>query len=169
MLRLFLLRHAKSSWAEAGVKDFDRGLNERGNSDLPKIAAMMKDRGYLPRQIFCSPARRARITLHGIMQAYSEPPNIDYIDRLYSGDADAYINCLRIHSRDEPVMFIGHNPSLMEVAQVLVRNGDPGPLEILSRKYPTGALAVIDFEMAQWSELGPASGFLSDFVIPADL
>lgn len=169
MLRLYILRHAKSSWAQAGVKDFDRGLNSRGASDLPKIAAMMKERGYLPPQVYCSPALRTRLTMHGIILAYSDPPRIDYVDRLYSGAADAYVNCLMMHERPEPVMFVGHNPSVAEFAHMMIRSGDDAPMRALSEKFPTGAMAVIDFEMGAWSELGPNGGYLVDFVRPADL
>jgi phosphohistidine phosphatase len=169
MLRLYILRHAKSSWAEAGAKDFDRGLSERGAADLPNIATMMKQRGYLPLHIVCSPALRTRLTVHGIILAYQSPPVIDYVDRLYSGGPEAYINTLLRIEKAEPVMFVGHNPSVGELAAYLVGGGDPQALAQLEAKFPTGALAVVDFDIEMWRELAPRSGELVDFVIPREL
>ena len=169
MLRLYILRHAKSSWAEAGAKDFDRGLSERGTADLPKIAAMMKQRGYLPPRILCSPALRARLTVHGIVNAYQNPPTIDYVSRLYSGGAEAYINSLIRMETAEPVMVVGHNPSVGELAGTLVASGDPSALAHLEEKFPTGALAVIDFDISNWQEMAPNAGRLIDFVLPREL
>jgi phosphohistidine phosphatase len=169
MLRLYILRHAKSSWAEAGAKDFDRGLSERGTADLPKIAAMMRQRGYLPPRILCSPALRTRLTVHGIVNAYQTPPVIDYVDRLYTGGAEAYINSLIRMETADPVMVVGHNPSVGELADNLVAHGDPEVLARLEEKFPTGALAVIDFDIASWQELAPNGGRLVEFVVPREL
>lgn len=151
------------------MKDFDRGLNKRGSSDLPRIAAMMKDRGYLPPQVYSSPSLRTRLTVHGVVLAYVDPPRIDYVDRLYTGGAEAYVNCLVGHAKAEPVMLVGHNPSIAELAHMLTAGGDAEPLRRLATKFPTGSLAIVEFDISEWSTLAPNSGYLVEFVVPSDL
>ena len=169
MLRFYLLRHAKSSWAEPGQRDFDRGLNQRGNDDLPRIAAAMREKGYLPDHVYCSPTLRTRLTLHGIMSAFATPPNVDYVDNLYSGGVAAYLDCLRHHAQDNAVMIIGHNPMCEGLSMALAGTGEKEPLAMMSVKFPTGALAVFDLDVPDWSKVDNGSGHLVDFLVPKEL
>ena len=169
MLRFYLLRHAKSSWAEPGQPDFDRGLNQRGNDDLPRIAAAMREKGYLPDHVYCSPTLRTRLTLHGIMSAFETPPNVDYVDTLYSGGVTAYLDCLRHHGQHNAVMIIGHNPMCEGLSTALAGSGEAEPLAQMSVKFPTGALAVFDLDAPDWSKVDNGCGHLADFVIPREL
>ena len=170
MLRLYILRHAKSAWATPGQKDFDRPLNDQGSADLPLIAAAMLEKSYLAGHIYCSPALRTRLTLHGIMAAYKEhPPAVDYRDDLYSGDLSSYVEAARQHPGTDALMLIGHNPMCEATASTLVESGEVAALGELRRKFPTGALAVFDFDIASWDQLKPQSGYLTDFVTPRSL
>jgi len=165
LLRLFLLRHAKSSWAMPGQRDFDRPLNERGRGDLPKIAALMSRRGFIPGHVYCSPAARTRETLAGILPAFSSAPGISYESSLYQGDARTYYDCLRDHGEAEALMIVGHNPACEELA-VWLAGGGAGAASI-EEKFPTGALAVIEFDAATWPAIQPSGARLADFVAPA--
>lgn len=169
MLRLYVLRHAKSSWTEPGKSDFERGLNDRGLTDLPKIAAMMRRKHYLPDRVICSPSLRTRLTLHGIMDAFATPPAVDYVDDLYSGGVDAYFDCLRAGGPGELIMIIGHNPMCEAFSSALAGSGDAAPLAAMASKFPTGAMAIFDIDATAWSEVGPKSGAVIDFVMPRDL
>jgi phosphohistidine phosphatase len=169
MLRLYLLRHAKSSWAEPGRSDFDRGLSERGEGDLPRIAAAMREGGYLPERVFCSPSRRTRLTLHGIMAAFRTPPSVDYVDALYGGTLDDYFDCLRGLAGQPSAMIIGHNPMCEAFASALTNSGDPAALAAISGKFPTGALAVFEIDRDAWSAIEDQSAHLADFIVPRDL
>ncbi len=166
MLRLFVLRHAKSSWADPGKSDFDRTLNSRGAGDLPATAAILREYADLPEQIFCSPARRARLTLDGVLAAFKAPPRIDYVAELYSGDVSAYFNCLRKHEGPGPIMIVGHNPMCHGVALMLAGDGEPEALAALAGKFPTSGLAVLEFAGASWSQARRHSGFLRAFHFP---
>lgn len=169
MLRLYLLRHAKSSWADPGKNDFERGLSDRGQSDLPKIAAAMRQGGYLPERIFCSPSLRTRLTLHGIMAAFRTPPKVDYVDALYGGSLDDYFDCLRGLAGQPSAMIVGHNPMCEAFASAIANDGDPAALASISGKFPTGALAVFDIDRESWGSIEDHSGYLADFVVPRDL
>ena len=169
MLRFYLLRHAKSSWAEPGQPDVERGLNERGLNDLPRIAAAMRERDYLPGHVYCSPTLRTRLTLHGIMPAFNEPPNVDYVDALYENGVAGYFDCLRQHATGSSVMIIGHNPMCEAFAATLAGAGAPEALKRMSAKFPTGALAVFDIDLDNWADVDSGSGYLIDFLVPRDL
>ena len=169
MLRLYLLRHAKSSWAEPGKRDIDRKLNAHGESDLPNIANLMKGRGWVPAHVYCSDAVRTRETLAGIEGSFVPRPGISYRADLYSGDTDTYMQCLMAHGGNEALMLVGHNPSCEGLAMQLVNDGAPESLKTLAMKYPTGGLAVFDIALSSWSALKPHCAHLVDFIIPREL
>lgn len=169
MLRFYLLRHAKSSWAEPGQPDYERSLSQRGADDLPRIAAAMRQKGYLPGHVYCSPTLRTRLTLHGIMSAFDQPPNVDYDETLYSGGVGAYFDCLHRHSGNDAVMIIGHNPMCEGLSVALAKTGDAGAMARMAVKFPTGTLAVFDLNTSDWSEVGSSSGHLVDFLVPKEL
>lgn len=166
-MRLYILRHAKSVVATPGMKDFDRGLGERGADQLRQLVPVMRERNYLPNQVYSSPALRTRLTMHGVILAYQNPPKIDYVDKLYSGDTLSYVDCVRRHGLAEDMMIIGHNPMCAELATQLIADGKADALQVISRKFPTGALAVVDFDISEWNEIGMKSGYLADFFLPA--
>ena len=179
MLRLYILRHAKSSWALPGISDFNRGLNDRGNNDLAKMARMMIEKSYIPDQIYCSPAVRTSKTIEGIKAEIQNsqlhpiaPPAmpVEYIENLYSGTIDNYLNVIRTHhDNNQSVMLVGHNPTCHSLASRLAADGSKKALEALSYNFPTGALAVIDIESGRWADIEEHTGYLQDFVLPRKL
>ena len=169
MLRLFILRHAKSSWATSGISDAQRSLNERGLNDLPKIAKAMSVRNFRPEYIYCSPAKRTRMTLSGLFVNDAPMPAVTFSEFLYSGGAQAYLDAIIAHDSAESLLFIGHNPSVHMLAHQLAGRGDPAKLDELAIKYPTGTLSIIDFDIDAWSDLTVGSGVLIDFIKPRSL
>ena len=170
MLRLFLLRHAKSSWSDPSLHDFDRPLNKRGSKDAPKIARAMKDRGYNPDRILCSSAQRTKETLAGVIPSLSGEVSLRLLDSLYEGNAPDYLVLLREYAREsKQVMVVGHNTGLQDIAIRLINKADAAMLQDLEAKFPTAALAVIDFDCDSWDQVTADSGKLIDFIKPRDL
>jgi phosphohistidine phosphatase len=70
-------------------------------------------------------------------------------------------------------MIVGHNPGLEQCAAILarepVRPREQHRHDVMEEKFPTAALAVLDFDIAGWNQLSPGDGRLVDFVRPADL
>ena len=66
MKTLYLIRHAKSSWAEGGLSDFDRSLNKRGKRDALQMGKRLKALGVTPGVVISSPAKRAITTAQKI-------------------------------------------------------------------------------------------------------
>ena len=67
------------------------------------------------------------------------------------------------------LLIVGHNPSLHELAQMLIASGDIDARERLREKLPTSGLVIIDFVFDDWSKLHPQSGRLERFVSPKTL
>lgn len=166
MLRLYLLRHMKTAWALPGQKDIDRQLNEIGVSDLGIARNWIKDKSIQPKKIYCSPAARTRETLEGLMSALPDEVDIEIRDNLYSGFVSEYMDCLQNETLQDDIMIIGHNPTCASLANILVGSGEPAAVNTISYKYPTGAMAIIEFDVDQWNEISENAGRLVEFLMP---
>ena len=171
MLNLMLLRHAKSSWADAGQADLDRPLNERGNRAAVAVGRYMASNGLMPQRVLCSPARRTRQTWGLVAGELSANPEVLVAAEIYDfGDGKALMECLRDKAGAvQSVLLVGHNPSIAAVAQTLIGTGSGKLRERQEEKYPTAALAVISFDLANWGSLAAGSGTLLRFVRPRDI
>jgi phosphohistidine phosphatase len=167
MKRLFLLRHAKSSWKDSSLPDHDRPLAGRGKRASKAMAAYMREHRIEPALVLCSSATRARQTLDRVARGLGVSPDVRIESELYEASAAGLLSRLqRVDDAVPSVMLIGHNPSIERLALDLA-NGGPELAE-LGDKYPTGALATVDFD-GTWSTLEPDAARLVDFVKPRDL
>lgn len=168
MRRLFLLRHAKSSWQTEGQDDFDRPLNARGRKAGPLMGAYIAEHGTSPDLILCSTACRARQTLSLILPFLAGEATIHLEDALYLASSDRMLARL-VQAEDsfERVMIIAHNPGLQDLTLSLAEFG--ADLETVRNKFPTAALAQIDFDIDSWAAAAPREGILTRFVTPRGL
>jgi phosphohistidine phosphatase len=167
MKRLYLLRHAKSSWVLAGELDFERGLTDRGITDCALIAELIRERAVSPSCIFCSGARRARETLEAVAAALPRDAKVEYDDAIYEASTEDLLGVLRAAPVDqESILMIGHNPSIHDLSVEIAREGDD--LERLAAKFPAAALATFEFD-GDWADLGAGTARLADFTSPKQL
>jgi phosphohistidine phosphatase len=165
--QLFLLRHAKSSWDDPGLVDDDRPLAPRGRRAVRLIAEHLGREGVTPALVLCSSARRARETLEGIASTLGEAMPVQIEGELYAASERRLLERLRgVEDGVESVMLIGHNPGVEQLALSLAGGGQN--LAILRRKYPTGALATLEFS-GRWGDLRTGSAELTDFITPKQL
>jgi phosphohistidine phosphatase len=174
MKELFLLRHAKSSWADPGMADDDRPLNKRGRQAAAAMAGYLSAEGLRPGLILCSSARRTRETLDFISEALGSSIPVHIEPELYLADPATLLERLR-HVPDTAgsVLIIGHNPGLHELAAELTAgiraNADA---QRLRDKFPTAAFARFRLKLDRWRDLSDerlAGARLLGYVIPADL
>lgn len=170
MKTLYLLRHAKSSWSEPGLTDFDRPLNERGRRAAPLIASHLASGGPLPGLILCSAARRTRETLALMLPELACDADLRIESGLYGADATTLLNRLRrIDTGVDCVLVIAHNPGIEDLAAGIC-GGGPEPMRLrMEEKFPTAALAAFSIDAARWSSLREGAAILTDFVLPKDL
>jgi phosphohistidine phosphatase len=167
MLRLLLLRHAKSDWSQPGQKDQDRLLARRGRRTAPEIGAYMARHRLIPDRVLCSTAQRTRQTLELVAEKFSAPPPVTFEDGLYNATPDGILQAIRATPREiRTLLVIGHNPGLQAAATALIASGDVEARERLKEKLPTAGLAVIDFPVDDWGKLHRKSGRLERFVTP---
>lgn len=166
MLRLFVLRHANTAWALPGQRDKDRQLNADGLRDLDTIADWISANDLRPGHVYCSTAVRTRATLEGISRALEPVPDIAFLDAMYDGYTDHYLEAVRAHGANEDLLMVGHNPSCAGLVSTLISPEDIQGQQRASYSFPTGSLAVLEFPIDAWSDLKPASGTLRNFFVP---
>ena len=176
MLTLTLLRHAKSSWDDPGLDDYDRPLAKRGKKAAPEVGAAMAAMALRPDLVLCSGATRARATLDRVLGKLGAPvPQVVYDDAVYMATPEALL--ARLHrigpgeAGETPrhVMVVGHNPGLEELALLLVGSGAADDTARMTEKFPTAAVAVIGFNADSWGLIEPGSGRLEHFLTPKQL
>jgi phosphohistidine phosphatase len=164
-LRLILIRHAKSSWSDPMMADKDRPLNKRGRASAKAVGRWLATRGYEPGQVLVSSAERTRETWAKVADKLVSPPRAEYTDALYLAEPDVMLSELRL-AREPVVMMIAHNPGSAYMAQALVKQA---PNHGRFQHYPTGATAIIDFPVADWSDVAWGTGEAVDFIVPREL
>jgi phosphohistidine phosphatase len=171
MLRLFLFRHAKSSWTDPGLDDHDRPLNPRGQKAAPLIGRFLRAQKLVPDLVLCSPARRARETWKLASGELGSAPRLVMDEALYDfGNGGRILDAVRTRADTaKSIMVVGHNPSIERLAQRLIGKGDAKLRKRLAEKYPTGALAVISFDTNDWNAIEDGKGTLAAFTRPRDL
>src|SRR5262245_33104669 len=120
MLRLMLLRHAKSDWSSAGMSDHERPLNQRGREAAPLMGRHIARERLVPSLVICSTATRTRETCDLMTAALSHAPPIRYEQRLYEAAPETIIKVIAATANDvHTLLVIGHNPGLQLVALTL--------------------------------------------------
>jgi phosphohistidine phosphatase len=145
MKTLILMRHAKSSWKDHDLSDFERPLKKRGKKDAQMMAKVLVDKELLPQKLLASSAKRARRTAEIIIEETKADFPVEYLDQLYMAEVSVFFDLLNaVPDELERVMIIGHNPSLESLVQML-----SSQIESL----PAGAAALISVPIKSWKEL----------------
>lgn len=159
--RLLLFRHAKSSWDHPGLPDRERPLSGRGRGAAREMGRLIAEEGLLPDLILCSDAVRARETL-GIASMHWPPPEVRILPGLYDHMDGDYVRIVREEGGGaQRLMLVGHNPAMQNTALALV-----APQGGLGQKFPTAALAVLEFDLADWSGILSGTGRVAGFRRP---
>lgn len=131
------------------------------------MARYLEDAGVRPDLVLCSPSARTRQTLERIARGLPEATPVLVEDELYAASAPALIERLRaLPDGLETVLVIAHNPGLQDLARLLAGRGTA--LARLDEKFPTGALATLDFD-GPWADLRPGACELAELVFPREL
>lgn len=167
--RLFVLRHAKSSWDDPDLPDRLRPLARRGRKAVTALERHMRANGIAPGLVLCSPAVRAVQTWEGVAPGLPAGTAVDVDDELYGASAAGLLRRLRRLPPDvDSVLVVGHNPGLEGLTIGLVGQGDPALRRRLETKFPTGALATLDVP-STWDDLRWGTSTLVAYVLPREL
>lgn len=158
MKTLLVMRHAKSDYPANIDSDFARPLNSRGQNDLPRVAALLRQYGPLPSCILSSSAARARQTAEGIARDLGLTEQLELDEALYLAPPAALLDRLgQLPNTTEKALLIAHNPGVEELIYLL----SGARVEL-----PTAGLAAIACHAPAWAEIQPGSGHLLYFVVP---
>ncbi|MEM9638502.1 MAG: histidine phosphatase family protein [Pseudomonadota bacterium] len=160
---LILMRHAKSDWTHAGLRDHERPLNGRGRVSAKALGSWLRAGGHVPDEVLCSSATRTGETLQRL-ELPSEIP-VNYTSGLYHAEARMMREVLT-RATGARVLMVGHNPGICDFAHRLVRSAPEHPR---FEDYPTGATLVVQFDIESWREIGWHGGKPMDFVVPREL
>jgi phosphohistidine phosphatase len=143
-------------------------LAPRGHRAAQLIAEAIEERGLRPERILCSPALRTRETLAALVaQLGEEDIEIEITHALYEPHSGDYCEVIAAHGDAAgTLLVIGHNPAIQATAVLLSNGEDPAIAAELAAKFPTGALAVLEFELSAWSKLKARSGDVIAFLTP---
>jgi phosphohistidine phosphatase len=167
--RLSVLRHAKSSWEEPNLDDFDRPLNERGWKAARRIGRELKQRKIAVDFCLASPAARVRETLDGLAQGYGDFSfEVRFEPRIYEASVETLLELVRVIPDDvEKPLLVGHNPGLHELVLRLTSGGELR--RRLEAKFPTAAFAMIDLHAKRWAEVTAGQGKIVELILPREL
>ena len=174
MKTVIVLRHAKSNWSDAALRDFDRGLNDRGYRAAGVMGRWAARKPLRFDAIIASPAVRVVETLKQFREAYGDGPEPTFDRRVYLAAGATLAEILsETDESASTVLLLGHSPGLEEFILAAVPEENRSALrDSVEVKFPTAALAILDFDVANWSCLGEHSAGkakLRAFVRPRDL
>lgn len=160
MKTLYLLRHAKSSWDNQNLSDFERPLNECGRQAAPFMGEVIRKNNFQIDLILSSPAERAKQTAHLVKEAGELKAEIRFNERIYEASPIRLLEIIsELDNTAKSVMLVGHNPGFEGLVRFL--SGTVQPM-------PTAALAVIDLDADDWSEIRPDCCNLRLLIRPKD-
>lgn len=160
MKTLCLIRHAKSSWDDPELEDFERPLNDRGLRDAPIMGKRLFEYGFRPDKIISSPAFRAQGTARRIAREMAYPTqNIQCETAVYDATLNALVSIIRRWANAwDQVMLVGHNPGMHELVHYLMLKRP--------EDFPTCAFAVLQLEIEQWQDLRQGAALQLHFDYP---
>lgn len=162
MKRIIIVRHAKSSWNDPTLRDFDRPLNKRGERDAPAMAKRLKERGIHPQQMLSSPAVRALTTCLKFAEVLDFPASQILQDKeIYHAGSEtlfAVVQRIKEVNSTGPVLLFGHNPGLTDFVNEL--------LEEDIDNIPTAGVVSCTLSIDWWARAAPSCGKLEFFDYP---
>ena len=160
MKKVYLIRHAKSSWKFADLTDFDRPLNDRGNRDAPFMGKVLKDQNAKPDLIYSSTAVRAITTAKIIANVVGyDVSNIVETEDIYEASAGEILDIIQSTDDKHNTIFVfGHNPGMTSLSNYMC--------DRIIDNLPTCGISIIEFPADKWEDVTLRSGKLVGFEYP---
>ena len=169
MKRLGLLRHAKSSWADSDLRDFDRPLKRRGIKAARAMGEELRRRDVEFDLVLASPAQRIVETVARLEEGYGRSLDSKFERGIYEASALSLWQIIeRASNGAESLLLVGHQPGLQALATMLASRGDPHHREMRDY-FPTAAFALTEFEADDWRGIEPGTGRVELYLTPRAL
>ena len=169
MFKLYVMRHAKSSWHDLTIDDYDRSLSKRGKKNAKKICEFFVKRKYKFDYVLVSSSKRTAKTLKILLKKIEKPKKIISSKKLYLANEDIIFNMIKkIPKKFKSVLLINHEPAVRNLVRSITKNQNNNHFKLLNYKFSTAAFAKIYFNFNNWSQLD-RNGLLKEFIRPKDL
>lgn len=170
MKRLAVLRHAKSSWDDRELDDFNRPLNDRGWRSARRMGREFRDRGLHFDFVLASTAARVRETIDGVQEKYDFGAPIRFEQDIYLAATHTLLSLVRaLPESVQAPLLVGHNPGLEQLVVELTRDDRGGLRRRVAGKFPTGAFAVVELPSETWHDIEPSIGRVVELILPKEL
>ncbi len=160
MKTLLLVRHAKSSWDNASLKDFDRPLNDRGKKNAPEMASRLVKKKIAIDLFVSSPAKRAKSTAILFAREFKrKEEDIVFEESLYHADSEVFLNVIsNLSDKHKSVAIFSHNPGITDFANSIT--------DSRIDNIPTCGVFAIGVDADNWSDFARAEKHLAFFDYP---
>ena len=150
MKTLILVRHAKSSWDDLGLNDFDRPLNDRGKRDAPKMAKKLSDKKIKIDAFISSPAKRAARTAKIFAEEFkTKKDDIIHKTELYLASENVFYDVIeKTDDELDSIAVFSHNPGITDFANDLT--------EIKIDNIPTCGVFAVKIDSKHWADIKEA-------------
>ncbi len=170
MKSLTVLRHAKSSWDDLSLEDFNRPLNDSGWKAARRMGRELKKRDVKFDLIIASPAARVRETIDGLTQKLRLNVEIRFEPGMYAASEGMLLKIVRdIRESAHAPLLVGHNPGLQQLLLALTNEESDDLRSRVEKKFPTAALATVELPAHRWTEVKPATGKITELILPKEL
>ncbi len=158
---LYLLRHAKSSWSDLELPDFQRPLNRRGKKDAPMMGKILANKDVKIDLLISSPAKRAKKTAKKVAKQIAYPKEkIVFNQEIYEAHIADILNIIhQTHTEINSLMLVGHNPTFTDLANLLCK-------DFHIENIPTAGIFAIAFPYKNWTDVEENSGDFIFFEFP---
>ncbi|HOF01751.1 MAG TPA: histidine phosphatase family protein [Spirochaetota bacterium] len=164
MKKLYLLRHAKSSWDDSSIPDYERDLNDRGRREAKKMGEYFLEKNIIPDMIICSPSKRTRETYKLVVSELGKIIQTIFEDNIYEASISDIFDAISVVPKEvDSLLIIGHNPGMEDALEKITNI--PGIID----KFGTCSLAELEVDIQKWGDLYKTSAKLTNFVSPKTL
>lgn len=155
------MRHAKSSWDNAAMSDYERPLNERGLRTAPLMGELIRKKHLQPDLFLSSPAERAKQTAQLVKESAQIKSEIVFNEKIYEASVRQLLEIIGEQPESvKTILLVGHNPGIEGLVKFIT-----GEL----RAMPTAALAIVDLQIDKWSDTAASKGDLRDLIRPKEM
>lgn len=145
MKELLVFRHAKAVDSSDSPTDHVRDLRPKGEKAAVAMGALLSERKLVPELVFSSDAVRAVRTAELCVKEFTTRVDVLALGALYDCEASDYLDLLsRQPDVVSRIMVVGHNPTLEELVDALVKRGVD---------LKTASVAWITLSITSWKEI----------------
>lgn len=161
---LVVVRHGAARMPETGEDDFTRTLTSEGEVGVERVAEWLAERVGPCRAVITSSAVRARQTAMLLAdRLLAAPAELTLVPRIYDASRQTLVELVQGFDHSGPVVLVGHNPGLEELAKYLLDPEDGRHVQLS----PGQALCLR--LLAGWAGTGRGTARLEAQISPAAL